>query len=127
MTHDDVQAWLDSYLEAWKSYDPAAIGDLFTDDASYWYHPGEDPIVGRDEIVDAWVRHKDTPHNSNPWTAEYRPWAVDGDRAVVIGETHYSIGEDYFNCFQILFRGGKAAEFTEWFMEPRGSADAPSD
>ena len=29
MTHDDVQAWLDRYIAAWRSYDPEAIGDLF--------------------------------------------------------------------------------------------------
>ena len=30
MTHDDVQEWLDRYVEAWRSYDEAAIGDLFS-------------------------------------------------------------------------------------------------
>ena len=34
----DVQsanAWLNRYIEAWKSYDPQAIGDLFSEDAVY--------------------------------------------------------------------------------------------
>lgn len=26
MTQDEVQAWLDAYVEAWRSYDPEAIG-----------------------------------------------------------------------------------------------------
>ena len=114
----DVQDWLDRYVAAWKSYDPAGIGALFTEDASYWYHPAKEPTVGRAEIVDAWMKHKDTPHNANPWEASYRAWAVDGDRAIAIGETHYSIGEDYFNCFQMVFRDGHCAEFTEWYMTP---------
>ena len=32
MTRDDVQRWLDRYVEAWRSYDPDAIGDLFAED-----------------------------------------------------------------------------------------------
>ena len=39
MTHDDVQAWLDDYVDAWHTYDPAAIAALFTEDATYAYHP----------------------------------------------------------------------------------------
>jgi SnoaL-like domain len=39
VTHDDVQAWLDAYVEAGHTCDPAAIAALFTDDATYTYHP----------------------------------------------------------------------------------------
>jgi len=38
-----VQAWLDRHVSAWASYDPAEIGDLFSDDAAYRYHTGDDP------------------------------------------------------------------------------------
>lgn len=31
MTHDDVQDWLDRYVVAWRTYDPAAIGELFAE------------------------------------------------------------------------------------------------
>lgn len=33
MTHDDVQAWLDKYLEAWRTYDVEKISELFSEDA----------------------------------------------------------------------------------------------
>jgi len=32
--------WLDDYVAAWRSYDPEAIGALFSEDAEYRYHPG---------------------------------------------------------------------------------------
>lgn len=118
MTHDGVQQWLDSYVEAWRTYDSDKIGALFTEDATYKYHPGGEEIVGRDNIIAGWVTYKDEPLNANPWTAAYRPWVVEGDRAIAIGETHYVGAENYFNIFQMVFRDGKCAEFTEWFMEP---------
>jgi ketosteroid isomerase-like protein len=39
VTRDDVQQWLDRYVEAWRSYDADAIGELFAEDATYKYHP----------------------------------------------------------------------------------------
>ncbi len=51
LSHDDVQGWLDRYVEAWQSYDPGAIGDLFSADADYRYHPNDEPVRGRDAIV----------------------------------------------------------------------------
>ena len=56
MTHDGVQAWLDAYVQAWRTYDPADIAALFAENASYAYHPwdeGEAVVRGRDAIVAA--------------------------------------------------------------------------
>jgi hypothetical protein len=39
LTHDAVKSWIDAYVNAWRTYDPAAIGDLFAEDATYAYHP----------------------------------------------------------------------------------------
>jgi ketosteroid isomerase-like protein len=119
MTHDDVQGWLDDYVAAWRSYDPIAIGALFTEDATYRYHPADPPVDGREAIVAAWMKYSGTDLNANPWTADYHPWVVEGERAIAIGETHYEGADDYFNCFQLVFRDGRCSEFTEWFMEPR--------
>jgi hypothetical protein len=33
MTRDEVQDWLDRYVDAWRSYDADAIGELFSEDA----------------------------------------------------------------------------------------------
>ena len=42
MTRDEFAGWLDRYIAAWKSYDPDAIGDLFSEDAFYSYRGGWD-------------------------------------------------------------------------------------
>jgi hypothetical protein len=87
VTHDDVQAWLDAYVEAWHTYDPAAIAALFTEDATYAYHPwdeGEDLVRGRDAIVADWLGEQDEPGS---WKANYQPLVSEGQRAVNTGTT----------------------------------------
>ena len=117
MTHDDVRAWLNAYVEAWRTYDPAAIGVLFTEDATYAYHPwdGEDDLVrGRDAIVANWLEEQDKPGS---WEAQYRPLMVEGERAVATGTTRYANGKFYWNLFVLRFGGdGRCAEFVEWYM-----------
>ena len=58
MNRTDVQAWLDRYVEAWRSNDAALIEPLFTEDAVYRYRPyggDERASNGRDAIVGAWL------------------------------------------------------------------------
>jgi ketosteroid isomerase-like protein len=117
VTYDDVRAWLNAYVEAWRTYDPAAIGALFTEDATYAYHPwdGEDDLVrGRDAIVANWLEEQDKPGS---WEAQYRPLMVEGERAVATGTTRYANGKFYWNLFVLRFGGdGRCAEFVEWYM-----------
>lgn len=120
MTHDDVQRWLDRYIAGWRSYDAAEIGDLFAEDATYRYHPwDENPLSGRDAIVANWLDDRDEPGS---WDAWYRPFAVEGDRAAVIGESRYtnpdgSLRDLYFNNWTLRFDAdGRCTEFVEYYM-----------
>ncbi len=119
---DAAQAWLDRYVSAWERYDPAAIGDLFTEDAVYYYFtPCAEPLQGRDAIVAAWLRDPE-PHGT--YEAFYRPILVDGDVAVARGRTRYFDGPDraslkaeWDNLFVIRFAvDGRCAEWREWNM-----------
>lgn len=109
-----VQTWLDGYVVAWRSYDPAEIRALFTEDALYRYRPWEVPLNGVEEIVASWLEN---PDQADSWQAWYRVEMVDGDRAVAIGETTYVDGTDYANLWVMRFApDGRCADFTEWFM-----------
>jgi ketosteroid isomerase-like protein len=118
-----VTQWLTSYVDTWRTYDEAAIGALFAEDAVYRYHPWDedDEVVrGRETIVSNWLEERDA---SGSWTAEYRPWAVDGDRAVAVGATRYlsedreSVEREYHNVFLLRFDAdGRCKEFTELYM-----------
>jgi ketosteroid isomerase-like protein len=116
MTYDDAARWLDAYVEAWRTYDPDAIGNLFSEDAEYRYHPWDEPLRGRAAIVADWLANRDAPGS---WEAGYRPWAVDGDRVVATGVSRYP-GEarTYHNVFLCRFDAdGRCREFTEVFAK----------
>jgi hypothetical protein len=116
MDHASVQGWLDRYVDAWRTYDRGRIGDLFTPDAEYRYHPWDDPVAGRDAIVKAWTDDQDDP---TTWDARYAPYAIDGDRAVATGVSNYDDGttkREYHNVFLLEFApDGRVARFTEVF------------
>jgi hypothetical protein len=128
MTRDDVQRWLDRYIAAWATYDPAAIGDLFSDQAEYRYYPWDEPVRGRAEIVRAWVApegnesERDEP---GTWIARYEPFAVEGDRAVAVGESRYLAHGDtparlFHNCYLLEFDDdGRCRTFTEYYNEQK--------
>ena len=111
-----IQEWLDAYVEAWRSYDEDAIRELFSEDASYAYHPyDEEPERGRDAIVAAWLHDRDEPGS---WAAAYKPSLIDGDRAIAIGQTRYADGRVYENLFELEFDAdGRCKRFVEWFMQ----------
>jgi ketosteroid isomerase-like protein len=120
MTRDDVQRWLDAYIAAWRSYDPGEIGALFADDATYRYHPYDEPVTGREAIVADWLEEQDA---AGTWEAWYQPHTVEGDRAVAIGESRYlepdgSPGDLYYNVFLLRFDdGGRCTDFIEYFVK----------
>jgi len=128
MTHDDVQAWLDRYVAAWETYDPAAIGDLFSEDAEYRYHPADEPIVGRAAIVASWTTPegpasgRDEP---DTYAAHYEPYAVEKSRAVALGWSRYwedatraAEQSTFDNCFLLEFdEAGRCRSFTEFYRE----------
>jgi ketosteroid isomerase-like protein len=131
MDRSTVQAWLDRYVEAWKTYDRATIADLFSADATYRYHPydeGDNVVRGRDAIVRDWIEPEgDSSSRDEPgsYDAHYEPYAVDGDRAVAVGwsnywsdETRATLERIYDNVFLLRFDAdGRCADFTELFMK----------
>jgi SnoaL-like domain len=123
-----AQAWLDSYVGAWLSYDEGEIRALFADDIAYRYHPYDDPIVGREAVVASWLGESDSDGASNrdasgTYSAGYAPLAVDDDVVVATGTSSYREQPDgpivrtYHNCFVMRFDSdGRCREFTEYYM-----------
>jgi hypothetical protein len=115
------QAWLDRYVEAWKSYDPQAIGDLFSEDARYRYHPEDEPVIGRDAIVASWLDGRDDP---GTYDGHYEPLAIDGEDHVASGWSRYftdgELSDEYWNIYLCRFDDeGRCRDFTEWWIRDR--------
>jgi ketosteroid isomerase-like protein len=131
MDRSTVQAWLDRYVDAWRTYDRATIADLFSEDASYRYHPYDAPddvVRGRDAIVRDWTEPEgDSSGRDEPgsYDGKYEAYAVDGDRAVAVGWSKYwtddsraTLEKVYDNVFLLRFDSdGRCADFTEYFMK----------
>lgn len=120
MEKQEATQWLERYVGAWKSNDRNDIAQLFSDDAEYRYHPYDEPLRGRDAIVESWLEEPDPP---GTYDARYEPIAIDGDVAVATGTTTYyddqgSVERIYDNCFVMRFeRDGRCREFTEWYQK----------
>jgi ketosteroid isomerase-like protein len=119
--HDSVNAWLARYVAAWESYEREAIGDLFSEDASYAYSPFDAPIVGREAIVADWLKNPDAAGSFN---AKYAVVAIDGDLAVANGRTLYyegggpTVAREFDNIFVLRFDAeGRCREYREWYMQ----------
>jgi SnoaL-like domain len=127
-----AQIWLDNYVAAWPSYDEDDIRALFADDIAYRYQPYDDPIVGREAVVDSWLGESDSDGVSTrdapgTYSARYAPVAVDDDVVVATGTSSYSERPDgpivrmYHNCFVMRFDDeGRCREFIEYYIrQPR--------
>jgi ketosteroid isomerase-like protein len=129
MERADVARWLDDYVEAWKTYDGERIAALFAEDIEYRYHPYDEPVTGRDAVVEAWLGEGDhegasTRDEEGTYDASYAPVAVEGDVAVATGSSTYferpggPVEKVYDNCYVMRFDAdGRCREFTEWFMK----------
>ena len=126
MNRESVQAWLDTYVEAWRTYDAQKIGDLFSEDAVYLFNPFDehDPVRGRAAIVANWLEEPDA---AGSWEARYTPVAVEGNVGVAQGRTRYlqpdgTLEKEFDNIFVLHFDdAGRCTRFTEWYMQPRGT------
>jgi hypothetical protein len=124
-----AQDWLDRYAAAWLSYEPEAIGELFSEDVAYRYHPYDEPVVGRVAVVASWLGESDSEDASTraepgTYEATYSPVAVDGDVVVATGTSTYRespggpVTQVYENCFVMRFNdAGQCRDFTEYYIK----------
>jgi hypothetical protein len=127
LDHAEFRDWLDRYVAAWKTYDPRTIGDLFSEAAEYRYHPQDEPVRGRDQIVAGWLEGRDDP---GTYDAKYEPLAIDGENHVATGWSRYfnadgTLTDEYCNIYLCRFDDqGRCREFTEWWIRNRTFARA---
>ena len=108
------------------------IAALFAADVEYRYHPYDEPIRGREAVVESWLGEGEhegasTPDPEGTYDASYRTTAVDGDVAVATGQSTYltepggEVATIFHNAYVMRFDDdGRCSEFTEYFVERPG-------
>ncbi|MDQ3958539.1 MAG: nuclear transport factor 2 family protein [Actinomycetota bacterium] len=113
---DEYRRWVERYVVAWQSNDPADIAALFSENGRYFTEPYAAPWEGREAIVRGWLDHKDEPGDT---TFDYDVLVSTQEIGLVKGVTKYaSSGKTYSNLWEIrLDASGDCTEFVEWWME----------
>ncbi len=119
LTRDGFASWLERYVAAWRSRDPDAIGDLFSEDVTYSQTGGQTVVEGRAAVVRDWLEASYEPDLS--WEAAYEPLAIEDQVYVGVGSTRYlradGTREDFSNIFVCRFdEDGRCSELREWWM-----------
>ncbi|WP_396656963.1 nuclear transport factor 2 family protein [Microbacterium sp.] len=111
-----TREWLDGYVRAWKSKDPADVRAIFTDDAEYWFRPDSaDPVRGIDAIVRMWAEEEEPAEPA----FELDVLVEDENVGVVTGWVDYPGHQLYRNMWEVHFgEDGRARRFVEWYMTP---------
>jgi ribonuclease HI len=110
-----IHRWLDGYLRAWRSNDPADIRALFATDAIYRPTPFADGPRGREAIVADWLERRDEP---GTWTFEGDVECATPSLGIVRCRIGYPPRTEYRTMWLVRFdSAGQATEFTEWWME----------
>jgi len=117
-----VRQWLDAYVAAWRTYDPAAIEDLWSTDA-VWHRPFGVRASGSAAITGEWLRDRDE-YGFSDFDAQYEPVAMDAGLVVVHGRTVFfadgtrEIDTAYDNLWLLRFdEAGRCSEFHEWYAD----------
>jgi ketosteroid isomerase-like protein len=115
MDRDQVMAWVDGYIEAWRAQDTELVESLFTEDAAYRTSPYEDSKVGHDAIKAFWLSDA-----GQTFTVRAEPVAVQGQSAVVRLEVGYQTPpQEYRDLWVLRFAAdGRVSDFEEWAYWP---------
>lgn len=118
--HATAEAWVRDYERLWRTPGTDALGEIFTDDATYRTSPWAEPVVGLPALAELWEAERDGPDEQ--FTLGARVVAVDGGTAVVRVDVRYEPSGDRWRDLWILEldADGRCTSFEEWPIAPGG-------
>lgn len=122
---EEARAWIQSFGEAWQWRDGDAAGELFADDATYWWGPF-DPVHGREAIIDRWNQ---LTVDSGDVHFDFGVLGIEGSCAIAhwhafveLDDLSGSIELNGMMC--VTFdAAGRCSEFREWWHRRRLGPD----
>ena len=122
MDRASVQDWLIRYVEAWRANAPGSSKPCSPTTPCTATAPTAS-TTPRWASPQSWSHGWRSGDDPDSWDADYRVFAVDGERAVAVGSSRYEASGDepartFHNCFLLSFAAdGRCAEFTDFYME----------
>jgi len=118
--------WLTRYRRAWIERDPAAAGQLFTEDATYREQPFQPPFVGREAIRNYWAN---VTASQTGVELRYGKSIRDGRRLAVEWWANLQTNDGPLTLageFLLLFADtGECRELREYWVLTQGSVEPP--
>ena len=112
-----VTDWVAGYERAWRTPGTAALGELFTETASYSPSPWAQPIEGLEAIRRFWDTARSGPDEGFRMRSEIV--AIDGRVAVVRVDVDYNDGQRWRDLWVLtLDATGRCERFEEWPFAP---------
>ena len=119
MTHDDVQAWIGRYVDAWRSRGTSKLSGIFSNDVRYSLSPWRPALQGLPELERHWEKSRSGPDEMFELRCEIV--AVDGRTAVARIEVAYADDEPsrWRDLWIMTFDdAGLCSSFEEWPFAP---------
>lgn len=115
-TRQQVTSWVENYVHAWTTADPADIESLFAQDAEYHEWPYDTHWLGRGEIVKGWLERQ--PWQKGGWTFDWAILMITGDTAAIRGTGVYEKLGTFENLWTVTFTPeGTCRLFRMWNNE----------
>ena len=118
MSEESIKSWLESYGRAWETRDPQAAGELFTADATYQEAPFEEPVRGREGIVEYWSQ---ATRNMSHVHFTYEIIACIGEVAVAHWSASFNriksnTRGELDGIFMLRFEASRCKSLREWWV-----------
>lgn len=119
MTHDEVQNWLDAYVDAWRSSGTAKLAGIFAETISYSLSPWKSPLHGLAALKTFWQKARSGP--DEVFELHSRIIAIEDKTAVVRVEVTYAndTPSQWRDLWILQFdANGLCVAFEEWPFAP---------
>ncbi len=119
MTHNDVEKWVDRYVDAWRSSGTSKLASIFSSKINYSVSPWKSALKGLTELERFWGQARSGPEEAFRLQSEVV--AVESKTAVVRVEVEYA--HDTLSHWRSLWimtfdENGLCSHFEEWPFAP---------